>query len=443
MKVSWPAGVSWNAASSAPLDASYTNALPVGPPLTKRRSARLSYLRPMAACPSRAGTASCRAPVFVSISSTLPVGIDPTYTLLAFPAAMPSGLNPSGSGIFSGPLAAIATAATAEVATSRAAKTARSLLMPRAYPEPRRAKHPAGNLALTSQGGADGGDHPLPVRDDLAPEPLQRAHGRGSGRQHDRHRHRGQPSPHRDVEPASRGPHGVQAAARGGGGAREGARRTVLLGLLAAGRRCREARARGRGAERRTPPGRRRPRRPPARAGARPRQPVAVEHRLRPLLRGGLSRRARREEGAALPEGGVHGPAGGRGAAHATRRAARRARGLPRRRARAHRRRDGRLPADGRGRVQPGPGRLTLPAQHAPQNAMTDPGEIERFHDRCSDLMRELLGALADAPDRPRTFPQIEDALGWPHRRIASVLGGVSRMRHTEFAGRRPYRFRS
>jgi len=72
---------------------------------------------------------------------------------------------------------------------------------------------------------------------------------------------------------------------------------------------------------------------------------------------------------------------------------------------------------------------------------MTDPGEIERFHDRCSDLMRELLGALADAPDRPRTFPQIEDALGWPHRRIASVLGGVSRMRHTEFAGRRPYRF--
>ena len=79
--------------------------------------------------------------------------------------------------------------------------------------------------------------------------------------------------------------------------------------------------------------------------------------------------------------------------------------------------------------------------QHAPQNAMTDAGEIERFHDRCSDLMRELLGALAAAPDTPRTFPQIEDALGWPHRRIASVLGGVSHMRHTEFGGRRPYRF--
>jgi hypothetical protein len=80
-------------------------------------------------------------------------------------------------------------------------------------------------------------------------------------------------------------------------------------------------------------------------------------------------------------------------------------------------------------------------SQHAPQNAMTDAGEIARFHDRCSDLMRELLDALADAPDLPRPFPQIEDAMGWPRRRIASVLGGVSRLRHTEFGGRRPYRF--
>jgi hypothetical protein len=72
---------------------------------------------------------------------------------------------------------------------------------------------------------------------------------------------------------------------------------------------------------------------------------------------------------------------------------------------------------------------------------MTDPGEIARFHDRCSDLMRELLHALAAAPARPRTFPEIEDAMGWPRRRIASVLGGVSRLRQTEFGGRRPYRF--
>ena len=79
--------------------------------------------------------------------------------------------------------------------------------------------------------------------------------------------------------------------------------------------------------------------------------------------------------------------------------------------------------------------------EHAAHNAMTDPGDIERFHDRCSELMRALLGELARAPCEPRTFPEIEDALGWPHRRIASVLGGVARLRTTEFGGRRPYRF--
>jgi hypothetical protein len=80
--------------------------------------------------------------------------------------------------------------------------------------------------------------------------------------------------------------------------------------------------------------------------------------------------------------------------------------------------------------------------QHAPHNAMEDPGEIARFHDRCSDLMRELLDELAGAPDRPRPFGQVEDAVGWPRRRIASVLGGVAHLRQTEFAGRRPYRLR-
>jgi hypothetical protein len=83
---------------------------------------------------------------------------------------------------------------------------------------------------------------------------------------------------------------------------------------------------------------------------------------------------------------------------------------------------------------------LTLP-EHAPQRAMVDPGEIERFYDRCSDFMRELLDALSLAPDDPRPFPRIEDAMGWPRRRIASVLGGVSHLRHTEFGGLRPYRF--
>jgi hypothetical protein len=55
--------------------------------------------------------------------------------------------------------------------------------------------------------------------------------------------------------------------------------------------------------------------------------------------------------------------------------------------------------------------------QHAPHNAMEDPAEIARFHDRCSELMRSLLDALAAAPDRPRPLQEIEDALGWPQRR--------------------------
>jgi hypothetical protein len=85
--------------------------------------------------------------------------------------------------------------------------------------------------------------------------------------------------------------------------------------------------------------------------------------------------------------------------------------------------------------------RVSAERQHAPHNAMQDPGEIARFHDRCSDLMRELLDALASTPERPRPFPEIEDAIGWPRRRIASVLGGVFHLRQTEFGGRRPYRF--
>lgn len=81
------------------------------------------------------------------------------------------------------------------------------------------------------------------------------------------------------------------------------------------------------------------------------------------------------------------------------------------------------------------------PYEYRPQGAMTDPDEIARFRDRCSVLMGELLDGLARAPGIPRTFPDVEDAIGWPRRRIASVLGGVSHLRHTEFEGRRPYRF--
>ena len=82
-----------------------------------------------------------------------------------------------------------------------------------------------------------------------------------------------------------------------------------------------------------------------------------------------------------------------------------------------------------------------LRREHARQNVMAEPGEIERFYDRCSDLMRGLLDALAQSPETPRPFGEVEDSIGWPRRRIASVLGGVSRLRNLEFAGRRPYHF--
>jgi hypothetical protein len=78
--------------------------------------------------------------------------------------------------------------------------------------------------------------------------------------------------------------------------------------------------------------------------------------------------------------------------------------------------------------------------EHAPQNAMTEAGEVERFRDRASELMGALLDELARSPGVKRTFPEVEAALGWPRRRIASVLGGVAHMRQIEFGGRRPYR---
>jgi hypothetical protein len=87
------------------------------------------------------------------------------------------------------------------------------------------------------------------------------------------------------------------------------------------------------------------------------------------------------------------------------------------------------------------PARSRTDNECVPENALDDPGEIARFYDRCSDLMRELLDGLAQAPDQPRPFPEIEDAIGWPRRRIASVLGGVCHLRRMEFAGRRPYHF--
>jgi hypothetical protein len=79
--------------------------------------------------------------------------------------------------------------------------------------------------------------------------------------------------------------------------------------------------------------------------------------------------------------------------------------------------------------------------EHRPDNAMADPGEIVAFRDACSPLMGALLDELADHPNNSRCFPDIEDAMGWPRRRISSVLGGVFHLRTTQFQGRRPYHF--
>ena len=73
--------------------------------------------------------------------------------------------------------------------------------------------------------------------------------------------------------------------------------------------------------------------------------------------------------------------------------------------------------------------------EHAPQNAMSDAGRdrallrpLQRPHARAAR------GAGRGA--RPPTpFPEIEDTIGWPRRRIASVLGGVSRCATPSSAG--------
>lgn len=79
------------------------------------------------------------------------------------------------------------------------------------------------------------------------------------------------------------------------------------------------------------------------------------------------------------------------------------------------------------------------PIEHAPWNVLDDADDVARFYNRCSDLMRTLLDTLAWTPDEPRPFGAVEDSLGWPRRRIASMLGGVARLRQREFEGRRPY----
>ena len=63
-------------------------------------------------------------------------------------------------------------------------------------------------------------------------------------------------------------------------------------------------------------------------------------------------------------------------------------------------------------REGPKPTPRPIDPEHSPVKRHGDRAAIERFYDRCSDLMRELLDALAAAPDTRRLFPEVEDAIG-------------------------------
>ena len=67
----------------------------------------------------------------------------------------------------------------------------------------------------------------------------------------------------------------------------------------------------------------------------------------------------------------------------------------------------------------------------------------QAFHDGVAARDAAALTRLYhdDARFLPPNMEPAEGAIGWPLRRLASVLGGVSHRRHTEFGGRRPYRF--
>ncbi len=51
-----------------------------------------------------------------------------------------------------------------------------------------------------------------------------------------------------------------------------------------------------------------------------------------------------------------------------------------------------------------------------------------------------LLADLAEYPDEPRRYVEIEDSLGWSRGRLASVLGGYAAFLRATTGGKRPYR---
>jgi len=78
-------------------------------------------------------------------------------------------------------------------------------------------------------------------------------------------------------------------------------------------------------------------------------------------------------------------------------------------------------------------------AEVSPENADLSGEAIFEVFERASPYLRELLVNLAGDPRQRRTYEQIEESIGWPRRRLASVLGGF-RAANRELGAKRPYR---
>ncbi len=78
-------------------------------------------------------------------------------------------------------------------------------------------------------------------------------------------------------------------------------------------------------------------------------------------------------------------------------------------------------------------------AEVSPENADLSGDEIFEIFEGATPYLRELLVNLARDPGQRRTYEQIEESIGWPRRRLASVLGGF-RAANRELGAKRPYR---
>jgi hypothetical protein len=79
-------------------------------------------------------------------------------------------------------------------------------------------------------------------------------------------------------------------------------------------------------------------------------------------------------------------------------------------------------------------------AEWSPELAMMDEAEIRDALERLSPYSLELVTELARVPGQRRTYSAVDEALGWPTGRLASVFGGYSNGVGRRYGGRRPWR---